>query len=122
MKSVMEHEGDRRYSSDKRRVGRIVAAAGVLGGAIVAFSAAGAFAVGGNCTASPENVSLTGPDGTRVKASCSSLQGDSKARGTLDLTFALDKHTAWFTALNTVYRSGYDIGPNNGTYYTIAHV
>ncbi|GIE28674.1 hypothetical protein Ait01nite_017190 [Actinoplanes italicus] len=83
---------------------------------------AAASAVGGTCTAVTENVSLTGPDGKRAKARCSALDGDSKARGTLDLVLANDKQTAWFTALNTDYRSGYDRGPNRGSKYTIAHV
>ena len=122
MKSVMEPQGGQQVAGARRRGARIVTTAAVLGVAIVTVTTSGAFAVGGTCSASPENVSLTGPDGTRAKASCSSLQGDSKARGSLNLVWASDKHTAWFTALNVVYRSAYDLGPNNGTYYTIAHV
>lgn len=121
MKSVMEHEGGRRLAGPPRGV-RMVATAAVLGGAIVAFTAAGASAAGGSCSASPENVSLIGPDGTRAKAMCWTLQVDSMARGSLNLVLAGDKHTQWFTALNRYYRSDYDRGPNSGTYYTIAHV
>jgi hypothetical protein len=104
------------------RGGAVLAVATLLSGAAVAATADAALAVGGTCSATTENVSLTGPDGKRVKASCSKLEGDSKARGTLDLVAASDKHTAWFTGLNTAYRSDYDRGPNRGSYYTIAHV
>lgn len=105
-----------------RRAVMLGVAATVLAGGMVAVGATSAFAVGGTCSASKENVSLTGPDGVRVKASCSSLQGDSMARGNLDVTFALDEHTSWFTSLNTVYRSDYVVGPTGSASYTITHV
>jgi hypothetical protein len=106
----------------RRRAAFLLGAIGVMAAGIVAVAAPGAFAVGGDCSAYAENVPLTGPDGKRAAASCKSLQGDSKAQGVLDMTAALDEHTAWFTALNVTYRSDYAIGPNNGAYYKIAHV
>ncbi len=106
----------------RRRAALLLGAVGVMAAGIVAVSAPGAFAVGGDCSAWAENVSLTGPDGKRAAAKCSSLHADSKAQGVLDMTAALDKHTAWFTAIGVTYRSGHAIGPNNGAYYKIAHV
>lgn len=56
---------------------------------------------GGNCWAWLENqVGLTNGAGR-----CSSLNGDTKARVTLDLTNAPDFHSGWFTQTNTTYRT-----------------
>lgn len=119
---VMGDDGGQRQGAPRRRAACMAAAAGVMMAGLVAVSAPNAFAVGGNCTAVKENVDLTGPDGSRVRASCSSLQGDSKAQGSLDLVWAPDLYTAWFTSLNVTYRSGYDRGPSRGASYAIAHV
>lgn len=101
------------------------AAAFVITGA-TAIGAGNANAVGGNCSSSRETKSHIGPDEYRVRASCASLQADSKARGVLDINLANDYETVWFTALNTSKYSGYTycIYPNtcNNTYVRIAHV
>jgi hypothetical protein len=100
----------------------VLAASVLLSGGLAVTNAGAAMAIGGNCSSNEENVSLTGPDGTRVAAKCASLEGDTKARGILDLTFAVDLKTSWFTAINSVRRSGYDRGPVNGTRVELARV
>jgi hypothetical protein len=60
------------------------------------------------------------PDLTRVRAACSSLQGDSKARGVLDRA-GTDCHTAWFTTINKSYYSDWWLS-GRGTRVEIAHV
>lgn len=68
-------------------------------GMIVATPAAQA--VGGSCRAYEEKKAQSfRPDAYRVRAICSSLQADSKARGTLLVENAVDEHTVWFTGLN----------------------
>ena len=83
----------------------------LAGGALVAaglVAPSPAFAVGGNCSANTEKQARSfQPDLWRVAASCSSLQADSKARGTLSAPRHVDYHTQWFTGLNTTYRSGW---------------
>ncbi len=95
-----------------------IAATATLGPAMPAY------AVGGNCTSAVEHRSQTGFDAYRVRASCSSLQSDSKARGALDFAAAVDTFTPYFTALNTSYYSDWINaypGPR-GSYTEVRHV
>lgn len=62
---------------------------------------------GGNCYHIKQEKSKVGPNDFRVRAHCSSLRGDQKARGTLDVRLDTDKHTSWFTTRNKYYYSGY---------------
>ncbi|WP_219336556.1 hypothetical protein, partial [Alloscardovia macacae] len=50
-------------------------------------------ALGGNCSASLKNAVAS----TWAEGSCKSLNRDTKAQITLDLAFAPDYHTNWFT-------------------------
>lgn len=81
----------------------------------VAFAPAALAAAGNNCSAAKETKAVSGlPDPSRVRAACSSLSANTKAKGILDLTAANDYETQWFTRLNTNYYSGYATGPNRG--------
>lgn len=69
--------------------------------AAVGVGLAPAYAVGGSCRAYEEKKSQSfQPDAYRVRAICSSLQSDTKARGVLMLDAAPDETTVWFTGLN----------------------
>jgi hypothetical protein len=108
------------------KVNRVVAQAIVLAattGALVSAGAQSATAVGGNCTSTRQTQDVTGPNNYRVRASCSSLQGDSKARGILDRN-GTDARTAWFTARDKYYYSGWTtcIAGCSNTRVEIAHV
>ena len=61
---------------------------------------------GGNCSSTRQKDSGF-IDKFRVRASCSSLQANSKAMGWLDRTGDPDVDTGWFTALNTYRYSDY---------------
>lgn len=77
----------------------------VLGGLAMASPAD---AVSGNCTHWVNKAAISGaPDAYRVGAACTSLGGDSKARGVLMVNEATDSHTAWFTTINKSYYSSY---------------
>lgn len=82
-----------------------------------------ASALGGTCSSAEEKqVRDWAPDLYRVRASCSKLNSDTKARGILDLSLAVDKSTAWFTTLNTNYYSSWtDSDSRNGTRVELAH-
>ena len=76
-----------------------------LGTALIAGSllvtAPDANALGGNCSAWLQNsVGFTYGAGR-----CSSLNRDTKARVTLDISSAPDYHSSWFTRLNRTYRT-----------------
>ena len=83
-------------------------------------------AVGGTCTSDRQTDSKFGPDDHRVRASCSYLQGDTKAQGVLDVNLDNDYETPWFTTINKYYYSGWRacIAPStcNNTYMKTAHV
>jgi hypothetical protein len=64
-------------------------------------------AVGGNCSSVVQEKEDPFANKFRVRAICSSLQADSKARGTLIINGSGDKHTSWFTAINTYRYSDY---------------
>jgi hypothetical protein len=68
-------------------------------------------AAGGSCSANQETVSHVGPDGYRVAAICFSLNAGTQARGVLDIPFAVDRHTVWFTGLRVTKRSGESTHP-----------
>lgn len=76
-----------------------------LGAALVAESLAmtapTANALAGNCSAWLDN----GVGYTRGVGKCSSLASDTKARVTLDIANAPDRHSAWFTTLNVTYKT-----------------
>lgn len=109
-------------SSRKRAVALVLAAATMFAGAGV-VAADQASAIGGNCTSSKgKNDRGVLPDSFYVNASCSSLQGDSKARGTLDVVAGSDPHTAWFTTLNKTYKSGNAAPPIRGTRVEVAGI
>lgn len=90
-----------------RRVDRIrkLGVTFALGIALVAGSfamtAPAANALGGNCFAWLEK----GVGYTLGAGRCSSLNSDTKARVTLDIAAAPDYHSAWFTRLNTTYKT-----------------
>ena len=72
------------------------------------FVSSNAFAVGGTCKASTQTRGTWLPgDDWRVRASCSSLQSDSKARGVLDINNLPAASTAWFTDIGVVHYSGW---------------
>jgi hypothetical protein len=72
--------------------------------------------VGGNCSAGVDTHALRfQPDEYRVHVSCSSLNPNSKARGTLDFPLSVDEHTQWFTQLNVVYTTDYYSSPSEPT-------
>lgn len=83
--------------------------AALVGGTILVAQAPTASAIGGNCSAIRQHqVRNNLPDLYRVRASCSSLQGDSKARGVLDRNLVPTAlYTSWFTSLNKYYYSGW---------------
>lgn len=86
------------------------AAAGVLLGALVAtgvsLTALPSASAANLCGAERQRqVINNAPDKWRVRAHCSQLNRDTKARGHLGGT--LGQHTQWFTALNRSYYSGY---------------
>ena len=84
----------------KSMVGLLLAAVAVIGVPQTAE------AYGGNCSSSRQKD--TGfIDKFRVRASCSSLQANSKALGWLDRTGDPDVDTGWFTVLNTYRYSAY---------------
>jgi hypothetical protein len=88
------------------RVTSAVACLTLVGaGLIVAMPSAQA--VGGSCRAYQEKKTQSfRPDAYRVRATCSRLEADSMARGTLLVDNAVDQHTVWFTGLNrNVYSS-----------------
>lgn len=77
-------------------------------GMVLGVGIGSAEAISGNCTAVKQKDDVFGPDQYRVRAICSSLSGDAKARGTLDRNNQVDKHTSWFTTRNKYYYSGWD--------------
>lgn len=86
---------------------------GLTAGGLVVGMAQSANAVGGNCSSTRQEKEDWGPNSFRVRAVCSSLQANTKARGTLDVALNNDKSTIWFTGLNKYYYSGYtDCGPS----------
>lgn len=65
-------------------------------------------AISGTCSATKQKDEQFGPDQYRVRASCSKLSGDAKARGQLTRDNQADEHTSWFTTLNKYYYSPWD--------------
>lgn len=66
-------------------------------------------AIGGACSASIQHEAV--PfffDKYRVRASCTSLNANTKARGIADYTGDFDTYTQWFTRLNTSYYGPWD--------------
>jgi hypothetical protein len=85
-----------------------VAVAALLASAGFTLALAPASAVGGNCSAIKQKQEVSWDlDRHRVRAFCSSLQGDSKARGTLVRNGGPDVHTSWFTTKNKYYYSAW---------------
>lgn len=80
----------------------LCAAALIVSGFGVVY-AAPANAIGGNCSASLQEDEVFGPNKFRARASCSSLQGDSKARAKLVRDGGPDYSGSYFTRLNTSY-------------------
>jgi hypothetical protein len=78
----------------------------LLGGGLL-FAPTQAGAVGGSCHSNMEKeVRDLSPDAYRVRAICSSLDSDTKARGVLDRP-GNDCETVWFTTVNKSYYSGW---------------
>lgn len=99
----------------------VLASALALGCAV--STASQASAVGGNCSSAKETKRVSWqPDPSRVRAVCSSLQGDSKAQGELDVGLQPDARTPWFTTLNKSYYSQWYDPPNYGTRVRIERV
>lgn len=66
-----------------------------------------ATAVGGQCDSKRMEKEILGPNSYAVRAWCSSLNSDSKAKGILDIASEPDMNTQWFTRTNTNYTSDY---------------
>lgn len=66
-----------------------------------------AMAIDGNCTSSRGTIVQTGYDLHNVSARCTLLNATREARGTLAVDQDFDRHTSWFTQLNTTYNSSY---------------
>lgn len=82
-----------------------------------------ASAVGGSCSSIRQEDERLGPNAYRVRARCTAMEGDSKARGVLDVAFANDEETAWFTVLYTYKYSDWRYCTScNNTRVDIAHV
>lgn len=80
-------------------------------------------AVGGNCSASKQENDVFGPNEYRSRASCSSLQGDSRARPKLIRDGGPDYTGPYFTTLNKYYYTGwYTCYAGCTAAYEIAHV
>jgi hypothetical protein len=109
-----------------RRVLSHTVALALMTGTVLAIVAPQAEAVGGNCSSVRQEKDDTGYNSYRVRARCSSLNADSKAKGVLDKSGASDPETTWFTQLNTYKYSNYttcDIfNTCNNTRVDIAHV
>jgi len=88
------------------RVASWITALMLSGGVAVVFVGS-ADAVSGSCTSSRQEREIWGPNSFRVRAKCSSLGSDSKARGVLDIASEPDMQTGWFTDLNTYHYSSY---------------
>ncbi len=105
-----------------RRVVARAAAVALVGSLSLVLGPTQASAVGGNCSAAVEHQPRTGPDYYRARASCSSLQADSKARPVLDV-WGPNSYGPWFTGLNTYYYSPWgDFVIVYGAMVQIAHV
>lgn len=98
----------------------------VAAGTLMAVTPSSAEAVGGNCSSIRQEKEDTGFNSFRVRARCSSLQADSKAKGVLEKAAASDPETAWFTQLNTYKYSNYTtcdfLNTCNNTRVTISRV
>lgn len=84
-----------------RRLGATIVLSTALMGGSLAVVAPEAKALGGYCSAWLEN----GVGYTRGVGRCSSLHRDTKARVTLDLQRAPDRHSGWFVTVNKTYRT-----------------
>lgn len=102
------------------------AAVSIAAGGVLFIAPQHAEATGGNCSSIRQEKEDTGYNSFRVRASCSSLQADSKAKGVLEKAGASDPETAWFTALNTYKYSNYTtcspLATCNNTRVDIGHV
>ncbi|WP_161965037.1 hypothetical protein [Ornithinimicrobium cerasi] len=90
----------------RRKITSFALAAMLTSGA-VSLATLPAQAVGGNCSAVKQTEAKFGPDSHRARANCASLQGDSKARGTLVRNGGPDYHTSWFTTTGKYYYTGW---------------
>lgn len=95
----------RNQRNTRRIIGTALAVAFMTGG--VAVNAAPANAVGGSCSATLQEKEQTGLNGFRSRASCSSLQGDSRARPRLIRDGGPDYTGPYFTTLNKYYYTDY---------------
>ncbi len=66
-----------------------------------------ATAVGGSCDSKRVEREIWGPNSYPVRAWCSSLQSDSRAKGILDIASEPDMNTQWFTRVNVSYTSDF---------------
>lgn len=89
-----------------RRARHLMGALGVVASTVVLpFALTGpAGAIGGSCSSAMEKQVVSGPDMYRVRASCSSIDSDTKVRGMLVIDGDLDAPTAWFTTPNKTLR------------------
>jgi hypothetical protein len=94
--NVWEDSTERTVNTWRPKIAAALAAGVAMTGA---FAATPAQAAGGQCNAERRVVSHVGPDGYKVRALCWTLDAGSEARGVLDIPFALDRHTVWFTTL-----------------------
>lgn len=94
-------------STTIKRLAAAGATASLLAGGAVVVTVAPANAVGGNCSATRQMREVVGPNEYRSRASCSSLQGDTRARAQLNRDGGPDYFSSWFTRLNTYYYTGY---------------
>lgn len=88
----------------KSRTVEILTAAVLLGGAL-SMNSTEASATGGDCAAYRDCQAVPlAPDNYRVRAICSRLDYETRARGVLDRV-GLPFHTQWFTSTGRAYYS-----------------
>lgn len=101
----LQNEAFREVRPDVTRVKKVLASGiGLLvvaGGAYL--NTAPAAAVGGSCRDYLSRYSRTGLDQYAARSTCSSLEGDSKARAVLVRDGGPDYYSDWFTRLDTSY-------------------
>lgn len=89
-----------------KQVARIVIGALATSVAFIGMAQT-AEATGGTCYSVRQENEIFGPNSYRVRAYCSALNSDSRARGVLDIASEPDVNTGYFTTLNKYYYSDY---------------
>lgn len=98
--------------SMQRRIGMLLVGGTVLAASLIstssAYAADSSVRASGNCGGTQEEKVVNNAlNDWRVRARCSSLGANSKARGVLDIPGDVDTATSYFTVLNTNRYSSY---------------